>query len=114
MLENFQVKDLKRISFLGQFVGYVMIAYSLFITLQGLSPYIVGALPGLVGIYMGKLLYDTGSEGKVLLRSKGKNFIAANEILKKISISLMITGILLFILIISYTIIFIASLTSEF
>jgi|SRR5699024_711849 len=113
-MENFQVKDLKRLSFLGQFVGYVMIAYSIFIALQGLIPYLIGAIPGLIGIYMGKLLYDTGSEGKELLRFNGKNFIAVNEILKKISILLIITGILLFILIISITIFIIASFTYVF
>lgn len=113
-MENFQEKDLKRLSFLGQFVGYIMIAYSIIITFQNLIPSIVGGIPGLIGICIGKLLYDTGSEGKILLHSNGRNFTAANKILQKLSISLMITGILLFILIISYAIIIFAGFTYDF
>lgn len=113
-MENFREKDLKRLSFLGQFVGYIMIAYSIIITFQNFIPSIVGAFPGLIGICIGKLLYDTGTEGEVLLHFKGKNFVAANKILQKLSIALMITGILLCILIISYAIIIFAGFTYDF
>src|SRR5699024_1253747 len=113
-MENFQEKDLKRLSFLGQFVGYIMIAYSIIITFQNLIPSIVGGIPGLIGICIGKLPYDTGSEGKILLHSNGRNFTSANMILQKLSISLMITGILLFILIISYAIIIFAGFTYDY
>src|SRR5699024_1195645 len=113
-MENFQEKDLKRLSFLGQFVGYIMIAYSIVITFQNLIPSIVAGIPGLIGICIGKLLYDTGSEGNIRLHSHGTNVTAANEILHKLSISLKITGIVLFILIISYAIIIFAGFTYHF
>src|SRR5699024_12779972 len=84
------------------------------IIFQNLFPSIDGGIPGLICICIGKLLYDTGSEGKILLHSNGRNFTAANKILQKLSISLMITGILLFILIISYAIIIFAGFTYDF
>lgn len=100
-IENFQLKDIKRISFWGRLVGCITIIYGVIVALQGLFTSIIGALPGILAIFIGRFIYYSGAQAKALLQAKGKNLYAVDMLLNYMGLAFMLIGIIMGIFVIS-------------
>nr|WP_295974177.1 DUF5362 family protein [uncultured Bacillus sp.] len=79
----------------GKFLGYVYIIVGAIYALFGLFAFIVGAIPGVIMIFLGIFLLRAGKEADNLLREYEEQPMA--EMLNNISKFLKVTGILMII-----------------
>lgn len=86
---------LLRISKWGKIVGIIMFIYGLISTIAGLFIFIVGAIPGLLSMYLAHLLFETGKKADEYLDSELDYKLY--DMLDNFGKYLLITGILLII-----------------
>lgn len=107
-MEDYCVKDFKRVSIWGRMIGSLLILYGIYLSIQGLYSYIIGAMPGVAAIIIGKYIYDTGKESQEFIKSKGKNVSSVHNMMRSISLTLLVIGILMIIVL--YVLFFLISL----
>jgi|HigsolmetaAR206D_1030411.scaffolds.fasta_scaffold00003_28 hypothetical protein len=86
---------MKRISLWGRVIGIVTMITGGLSALVGLFALVIGAIPGIVSVYMGYLIYKTGRSAKEYLENQSSN--AIEDLLKSYSTQLLTSGILLII-----------------
>jgi|SRR5699024_4296184 len=109
-MENYYVNDFKRVSIWGNMIGSLLIIYGIYLSIQGLFSYIIGAMPGVAAIIMGKYMHNTGKEAQEFIKSKGKKVYLIDNMMRSISLTLLVVGILMFIMIVLYVLFFVISL----
>lgn len=84
-------KDLQTISKWGKFLGYVMIVMGALSALSGLFAFLVGAIPGIIMIFLGLYLLRSAKQADVLLRQYDE--YALSEMLSNYAKFLKLNGI---------------------
>lgn len=101
-MEHFNAKDIKRVKLWGGIIGILFIFYGIFLFIQGLFSYVIGALPGVAAILMGKYIHDTRKEAQEIIQSKGNTVRAVDNMMRYISLFLLLAGILTIMIIVLY------------
>lgn len=93
-------KSLKRVSRFGKIMGVLMMVFGGISALSGLTT-IVGAIPGVISVWLGYLLFQSGKEADVYLTEPSQknkdNIIIGFSKFLFISAVLMIVGLVLII-----------------
>ena len=109
-MENYYVKDFKRVSIWGELIGNLLIIYGIYMSIQGFFSSIFGTFPGVAAIIMGMCVYDTGKEAREFIKSKGEKVYLIDKMMRSISLTLLVVGILMIIMIILYVLFLVISL----
>lgn len=104
-------KYLSRVAFWGKFLGITMIVLYVISVLLGLRT-IVGAIPGIVGIFTGYFLYQTGKQAGFMKDGLGET--SELQLYDNLGKFLLISGILFIIGFILVLILFILALAGLF
>ena len=88
-------QSLKRISTWGKILGILMMIAGGLSALSGLFAFVVGAIPGLVTVFMGYLLFKTGKDAQNFLETQSEEDIAS--LLDNYAKYLFVNGILLIV-----------------
>lgn len=91
-------------------IGTLLILYGVYLSIEGLFSYIIGAMPGVAAIMMGKYIYDTGQRAQEFIQSNGKNIQPVHHMMRSMSLALLVIGILMIMLIVLYVLFFVISL----
>ena len=83
---------IKRISIWGRLVGLASMMYGAIITIFSFVDSLLYSIPGLLSIFMGKLLFDIGQEAKNALKSEEETVAVAEKMIKKYGLYLMVIG----------------------
>lgn len=100
---HIHIKYFKMIHILGEFVGIVLILYSIVLSLQGFTSSVMETLPGIIGISIGTFIYNSGVEAGKFIESDKKDVVAVDKMCKHISWFLILFGLLMLLFIVSYT-----------
>lgn len=93
---------LRRISLWGKMVGSMTLIYGIVAIIVGMLTYYVHIIPGLVSIFLGKLLFDMGREAKKALQSTEEGENAVGKVIRSYSVFIACLGILILITIVCY------------
>jgi len=88
-------ESLKKISRWGKFLGYIFMIFGAFSALGGLFAMVVGAIPGVLQVFLGLYLYRSAKEADKLLHQMDEN--AIGKILDNYAKFLKLNGILMII-----------------
>lgn len=86
-------QTMKRISTWGKILGIIMMIFGGLSALSGLFAAIIGAIPGIVTVFMGYLIYKTGKDAQEFLESQSQE--AISSLLDNYAKYLLVNGILL-------------------
>lgn len=84
---------MRRIARWGKFVGIFTIISGVFSAIAGLPLFLVGAIPGVITVYAGYLLYQTGSNATTYV--DGGLDVVVTDLLGNFSKYLLLQGILM-------------------
>jgi len=106
MLDNLDLRVISRISIWGRVIGAIAFVYGIVTTVTGLFAYLIGAIPGIFTILIGRYLYLTGKEAKKILQGHGNREYNVKQILTHYSYLVMTIGIMIIIVVFFYIIFF--------
>lgn len=105
----FDVAYVQRIKTWGKIIGVVTILYGVISIILSFFTLLLYIIPGLVSIFIGKLLYDVGHQASLVMQSDDESISLAQvqPILHKYSKLLMTLGIVIIFTILCYVTFFI-------